>query len=161
MKEFSYDKAGRMRTLSNGGQGAYGWLDKVVTLRLPDQAEATFDYHPDGHLACKKVENPNGEMIEEQLLWDGLALFRKNDQIFIIEPHASGGTPVASDGIGFLQPTFYLNDMLGTTLARVKERSFEPVPLSTFGKPIKYEQTLPRPQAMEFSANQEVSPRSP
>jgi hypothetical protein len=45
-----------------------------------------------------------------------------NDTIYIIEPHPSGGVPIASHPVGKPDElTYYLNDMLGTTLATVEK----------------------------------------
>ena len=74
--------------------------------------------------------------VSEELVWDGLALLYRNGETFAIEPHVSGGIPVAStrdpqNGT----PTYYLNDILGTTLAVVNADKIQIVPLTAFGKP--------------------------
>jgi len=74
----------------------------------------------------------------EQFLWDGLALLRRGDTIFTNEPHPSGGSVVASYSIknpGVM--TFYLNDLLGTTLATVTGSAIDFKPLTAFGQPLK------------------------
>jgi len=77
-------------------------------------------YSPDGQLAAKRIlttentENAEGGIqkisnppatpppinakpsTSETFLWDGLALLRRKDTIYIIDPHPSGGVPIAS-----------------------------------------------------------------
>ena len=74
--------------------------------------------------------------VSEELVWDGLALLYRSGETFAVEPHFSGGIPVASirdpqNGT----PTYYLNDILGTTLAVVNADKIQIVPLTAFGKP--------------------------
>jgi hypothetical protein len=71
----------------------------------------------------------------ETFLWDGLALLRRGDTIYINEPHPSGGAVIASFPVGHLaEMTIYLNDMLGTTLAAVQGGKVSFARLSAFGQ---------------------------
>jgi hypothetical protein len=73
--------------------------------------------------------------LREQLVWDGLALLYRNGVAYAVEPHVSGGVPVtASAGPGAI-PTYYVNDILGTTLAVIRPDGVEIVPMTAFGKP--------------------------
>jgi len=75
---------------------------------------------------------------EETFLWDGLALIRRNDTIYLIEPHLSGGVPIASHPIGRTdQITYHLNDMLGTTLATLSSDELRFSRLTSFGQSLK------------------------
>ena len=50
----------------------------------------------------------------ENWVWDGLALIRRGDDIYVNEPHISGGVPIVSktkDGV-----RYHEHDFLGTTL---------------------------------------------
>jgi hypothetical protein len=91
----------------------------------------------------QRISNPtalsaSSAVKPEEYLWDGLALLRRGGEIFINEPHPSGGAVVASYSIknpGVM--TFYLNDLLGTTLATVRGSEVEFKPLTAFGQPLR------------------------
>jgi hypothetical protein len=73
--------------------------------------------------------------ILETFPWDGLALLRRNNTLYIVEPHPSGGVPVASYQIGAPGTmTYFLNDMLGTTLATLEGGVIRYEKLTTFGE---------------------------
>ncbi len=149
---YTYDKAGR---LMGPPKKIYGWLDKVVQTVSPTGAPIALTYWPDGQLAA---EGPAGakdiskvayqpQSGGETFLWDGLALLRRNDVIYIAEPHPSGGVAVASHPIGSNENTYYINDLLGTTLAVVKGGAIEYNHLTSFGQMRKNNLTSfqPRP----------------
>jgi YD repeat-containing protein len=74
--------------------------------------------------------------ITEELAWDGLALLYRNGTSYAIEPHISGGIPVAStNDPAAPAKTYYINDILGTTLARITPDRVEVMPMTAFGKP--------------------------
>jgi len=156
---YTYDKAGRMTGPSGGAMNTYGWLDKVTTLTQPDGTQVAFEYWPDGQLAAKrtlatentenaetgiqKISNPpatpstiNAQpSTSETFLWDGLALLRRNDTIYIIEPHPSGGVPIASHPVGKPEKmTWFLSDMLGTTLGTIENGVTRYAALTAFGQ---------------------------
>jgi len=132
---FTYDRAGRLIQTPGGPTRSYGWLDKVVSLTTPDGQTIHYSNWPDGQLAAK--QSANGATAEH-FLWDGLALIRRNDTIYIIEPHPSGGVPIASYLVGNPKElTWYLNDMLGTTLATVNQSGTHFQNMTTFGQPMK------------------------
>jgi YD repeat-containing protein len=129
---YSYDKAGRLISSPDGLTRTYGWLDKVISLASP-AGTTSYSYWPDGQLAAKKSPTAS-----ETFLWDGLALIRRNDTIYIIEPHPSGGVPIASHPVGKPDElTYYLNDMLGTTLATVEKGTTRFATLTSYGQPMK------------------------
>lgn len=129
---YSYDKAGRLISSPDGLTRTYGWLDKVISLASP-AGTTSYSYWPDGQLAAKKSPTAS-----ETFLWDGLALIRRNDTIYIIEPHPSGGVPIASHPVGKPDElTYYLNDMLGTTLATVEKGATRFASLTSYGQPMK------------------------
>ena len=151
---YSYDKAGRM--LGAGGQptSTYGWLDKVTEITQPDGSKTILSYWPDGQLASRKsagsgLGSGSASSIQqvsyhpeksagESFLWDGLALLKRNNTVYVIEPHPSGGVPVASHPVG--RPdriTWHLNDLLGTTLATVEGGNVRLAHLTAFGQPLK------------------------
>ncbi len=73
--------------------------------------------------------------LREELVWDGLALLYRNGVSYAVEPHVSGGVPlVATQGAG-APPVYYINDILGTTLAVVTPDRVEIAPMTAFGKP--------------------------
>ena len=129
---YSYDRAGRLISSPDGLTRTYGWLDKVISLASP-AVTTSYSYWPDGQLAAKKNATAS-----ETFLWDGLALIRRNDTIYIIEPHPSGGVPIASHPVGKPDElTYYLNDMLGTTLATVEKGTVRYASLTSYGQPMK------------------------
>ena len=72
----------------------------------------------------------------EHFLWDGLALLRRGDVIYVTEPHANGGSVIESHPIS--EPsnvTFYLNDLLGTSLASLSKDALQINSLTSFGQP--------------------------
>jgi YD repeat-containing protein len=160
---YRYDRAGRLLGYDGGPQNHYGWLDKLTDIAMPDGSKVAYTYWPDGQLASKKIlshakdaeDAKEGVMkvsnadpsrplrpsredsSTEHFLWDGLALLRRNDTVYLIEPHPSGGVPIASHPVGVSGPvTYYLNDMLGTTLATVQDGAVEYARLTTFGQPL-------------------------
>ena len=159
---YFYDKAGRMLGAAGGARSDYGWLDKVITLTTKDGAQIAYDYWPDGQLASKRSISPpqqsanlqdatadgirrvanlaedSAQAVSETYLWDGLALLRRGDTIYINEPHPSGGSVIASfpkDNPSDI--TYYLNDLLGTTLATVNGSTKQFAKLTAFGQPLK------------------------
>jgi len=77
---------------------------------------------------------------------DGLALLRRGDTIYINEPHPSGGSVIASHPVGKPKElTYYLNDMLGTTLATVEGSVTRYAKLTAFGQPLKLASNIPQP----------------
>ena len=145
---YTYDRAGRMLGTGPQPQNTYGWLDKLTHLTLPDGTTATHTYWPDGQLASissssnqnSKINNPQSSISpsSESFLWDGLALLKRNDTVYIIESHPSGGIPIASHPVGKPEEiTYHLNDLLGTTLATVGPAGVSFSRLTSFGQPLK------------------------
>ncbi len=141
---YTYDRAGRMLGTGHQPQNTYGWLDKLTALALPDGTTATHTYWPDGHLAeirsgdLTVPSSPSSSSSKETFLWDGLALLKRNDTIYIIESHPSGGIPIASHPVGKPEEiTWHLNDLLGTTLATVGPAGVNFSRLTSFGQPLK------------------------
>jgi hypothetical protein len=64
--------------------------------------------------------------------------FTRNDTIYIIESHPSGGIPIASHPVGKPEEiTYHLNDLLGTTLATIGPAGVNFSRLTSFGQPLK------------------------
>jgi hypothetical protein len=134
---YSYDRAGRMLGAGPRPANTYGWLDKLITTTLPDGSEATHTYWPDGQLASI-ASSANPKFSSETFLWDGLALLKRNDIVYIIESHPSGGVPIASHPVDKPDEiTWHLNDLLGTTLATVGPSGVNFPRLTSFGQPLK------------------------
>jgi len=74
-----------------------------------------------------------------------------------MEPHFSGGAPAASSPAPTAPLTYYLTDILGTTLAVVHPDRLEILPLTAFGKPVQavplQNQTSPEPQSPGVKTN--------
>ena len=134
---YAYDAAGRL--VREGAKTyRYGWLDKVLS--VTDGARTyRYDWHADGQLARADY----GDGTSESFLWDGLALVRRGGEDFVNEPHAGGGSPVASS-----KGAVYFNDLLGTTVGvregrgplRAKQGDKAPrytaAALTAFGEPL-------------------------
>ncbi len=134
---YAYDAAGRL--VREGAKTYhYGWLDKVLS--VTDGARTyRYDWHADGQLARADY----GDGTSESFLWDGLALVRRGGEDFVNEPHAGGGSPVASS-----KGAVYFNDLLGTTVGvregrgplRAKQGTKAPrytaAALTAFGEPL-------------------------
>lgn len=154
---YHYDRAGRMTGIGPHPTKTYGWLDKLIRNTQPDGSTTTHTYWPDGQIASisssspstipnppssspspSQSQIPNLKSPSDCFLWDGLALLMRNDTIYLIEPHPSGGIPIASHPIGKPQEiTFHLNDLLGTTLATAGPAGVNFSALSSFGQPLK------------------------
>lgn len=132
---YAYDAAGRL--VREGAKTyRYGWLDKVLS--VTDGARTyRYDWHADGQLARADY----GDGTSESFLWDGLALVRRGGEDFVNEPHAGGGSPVASS-----KGAVYFNDLLGTTVGvregrgplQAKQRTprYTAAALTAFGEPL-------------------------
>ena len=82
--------------------------------------------------------SPSSRSSSETFLWDGLALLRRSDTIYVIESHPSGGIPIASHPVGKPEEvTYHLHDLLGTTLATVGPAGVNFSRLTSFGQPLK------------------------
>lgn len=144
---YRYDRAGRLIGTGSEPANTYGWLDKLTRTNLPDGGEITHTYWPDGQLAAisssspqSQISNPKSQISSptESFLWDGLALIKRNDTIYLIESHPSGGIPIASHPVGKPEEiTYHLNDLLGTTLATVGPAGVNFTRLTSFGQPLK------------------------
>ena len=89
--------------------------------------------------------------LREELVWDGLALLYRNGVSYAVEPHVSGGVPVVATQGSSSAPVYYINDILGTTLAVVTPGRVEIAPMTAFGKPL-----APKPNSAD-SASQKPS----
>jgi len=78
--------------------------------------------------------------LREEFVWDGLALLYKNGATYAVEPHVSGGIPIVSNAGADAPPVYYINDILGTTLALVADDQVKVTPLSAFGDPASLRQ---------------------
>lgn len=162
---FTYDRAGRLISSTGGPTRTYGWLDKVVRLESPGSDPVRFTYWPDGQLAAKRkpdLQKASSSSAEETFLWDGLALLRRSDTIYIIEPHPSGGVPIASHPINKPDDlTYYLNDLLGTTLATVEGSATKFASLTAFGQPLKLDTEIPKPTGLGDASPPNPVPQTP
>ena len=84
----------------------------------------------------------SAQSADERFLWDGLALLRRYDTVYIIEPHPSRCVPIASHSVNKPKDlTYYLNALLGTTLATVEGKGTS---LTVFGQPLKLTSAIPK-----------------
>ena len=123
-REYFYDQAGRLVMEKLNGeidvQYTYGYLDKVIEVDRRGKV-TKFAYDGFGMLATKTLSDGT----VENWVWDGLALIRRGDDIYVNEPHISGGVPIVSktkEGV-----RYHEHDFLGTTLW----------PMDTKGKVVK------------------------
>ncbi len=154
---YAYDAAGR---LVREGERTYryGYLDKVLSV-TDGKRSYRYAYHADGQLARADYGEggragsplPAGS---EDFYWDGLALVRRGDEMFVNEPHAGGGNPVVSS-----RGAAYFNDALGTTVgvregrgaARKRSaRRYTAAALTAFGEPLPAAATSPNSNIRQF-----------
>lgn len=84
-----------------------------------------------------------------------MVLQRRDDTVYVTEPHPNGGTVVASHPV---KVTFYLNDLLGTNLVRIKNKDVQYNSLTSFGQMRTVPQSSPQPTTIQ--APPPVSPIS-
>ena len=78
-----------------------------------------------------------------------------------MEPHISGGVPlVATQGVGSA-PVYYINDILGTTLAVVAPDRVEIAPMTAFGKPVAAKPNIPTQPSPETNSPTQQNPVAP
>ena len=165
----------------------YGFLDKVLLLENPDGSRIAYDYYPDGHLAAKADLPPRVDVegshpskplalltaldepasdkaatpiqsFREELVWDGLALLYRNNVSYAVESHLSGGVPLVASRGTTEPPTYYISDILGTTLAIISSDIVELVPMTAFGK---YIGSVTRKRITSESAFQPLTSETP
>ena len=112
-REYFYDRAGRLIIEKFNGEidveYKYGYLDKVIEVNRNGKT-TKFAYDGFGMLAQKTFHDGSTEV----WVWDGLALIRRGSDIYVNEPHISGGVPILSktdEGV-----RYHEHDFLGTTL---------------------------------------------
>ena len=112
-REYFYDRAGRLVSEKLNGEidveYKYGYLDKVIEVNRRGKI-TKFAYDGFGMLAQKTFHDGSTEV----WVWDGLALIRRGSDIYVNEPHVSGGVPILSktdEGV-----RYHEHDFLGTTL---------------------------------------------
>ena len=94
-REYFYDMAGRLVMEKFNGEidveYKYGYLDKVIEVNRNGKT-TKFAYDGFGMLAQKTFHDGTTEV----WVWDGLALIRRGSDIYVNEPHISGGVPILS-----------------------------------------------------------------
>ena len=112
-REYFYDMAGRLLMEKLNGEidveYKYGYLDKVIEVNRRGKI-TKFAYDGFGMLAQKTFHDGSTEV----WTWDRLALIRRGSDIYVNEPHVSGGVPILSktdEGV-----RYHEHDFLGTTL---------------------------------------------
>ena len=113
VREYIYDEAGRLVEEKLNGETEveyrYGYLDKVTEV-IRNGKSVKYAYDGFGMLTEKRFED--GTI--EKWVWDGIALVRRGSDIYVNEPHVSGGVPIltkTAEGV-----RYHENDYLGTTL---------------------------------------------
>lgn len=112
-REYFYDMAERLVMEKFNGEidveYKYGYLDKVIEVNRKGKT-TKFAYDGFGMLAQKTFHDGSTEV----WVWDGLALIRRGSDIYVNEPHISGGVPILSktdEGV-----RYHEHDFWGTTL---------------------------------------------
>ena len=131
---YTYDAAGRL--IKEGAKAyAYGWLDKVMSVRrtanVPLQANGsgkdklinTYTYSMNGQIASANIKGKT-----ENFVWDGLALLKRGTTEYVYEPAVTGGNPILANGKGLF------NDMLGNSLGVAENDKFTSIKRDAFGK---------------------------
>jgi hypothetical protein len=109
-------------------KSSFDFLRKLIGLKAEIAAE----------LDDSLIASPEQRALQpvEEYVWDDLALLWKDGTGYAVEPHPSGGTCVAAFSDPSAPPTYFLNDILGTTLAIIHPDRIEVVPMTAFGKPL-------------------------
>ena len=112
-RTYKYDKAGRLLEEYLNGEldvsYKYGYLDKVIEINRKGKV-TKFKYDAMGMLIEKIL--PDGQ--SEKWVWDGIALVARGNDIYVNEPHASGGIPILTKTDKGVR--YHTSDILGTTL---------------------------------------------
>ena len=87
----------------------YGYLDKVIEINRKGKV-TKFKYDAMGMLIEKIL--PDGQ--SEKWVWDGIALVARGNDIYVNEPHVSGGIPILTKTDKGVR--YHTSDILGTTL---------------------------------------------
>ena len=125
-REYFYDMAERLVMEKFNGEidveYKYGYLDKVIEVNRKGKT-TKFAYDGFGMLSQKTFHDGSTEV----WVWDGLALIRRGSDIYVNEPHVSGGVPILSktdEGV-----RYHEHDFLGTTLWSSDRNGAVPLPL--------------------------------
>ena len=112
-REYFYDRAGRLVSEKLNGEidveYKYGYLDKVIEVNRNGKT-TKFAYDGFGMLAQKTFHDGK----TEDWVWDGMALVMRGNDIYVNEPHVSGGTPLLTKTDKGVR--YHTSDFLGTTL---------------------------------------------
>jgi len=112
-REFFYDGAGRLSCEKLDGEidvmYTYGYLDKVTEINRNGKI-TKYKYDGVGMLAEKITSDGKSE----KWLWDGIALIRRGNDIYVNESHISGGVPILSKTEHGVR--YHESDFIGTTL---------------------------------------------
>lgn len=109
MKQYQYDASGRL--IGEKKQGIptrkmeYQYLDKVTEVQNGDKTTELF-YNAEGQLVGT---NTTGNA--ETFAWDGLAMVKRGEQIYINEEHGVGGVPA------IVGNEVAVTDMIGSSLS--------------------------------------------
>ena len=132
---YAYDAVGRL--IREGGKSyAYGYLDKVMSVRENNNLLSSFDYAVSGQIASAT----RGDQ-KESFLWDGLALIHRDGVNYLNEPHPGGGAPVLASSSSSLRAErsnpaerVFFNDLLGTTVGTFDSNGkFASTSMTTYG----------------------------
>jgi RHS repeat-associated protein len=108
-KQYQYDASGRLTVDSSGGVSArkmeHQYLDKVTKVQNGDKTTEFF-YNAEGQLVAIYSAGTS-----ETLVWDGLAMVKRGEQLYVIEDHLVGGTPA------LVGNEVAIPDMIGTSLS--------------------------------------------
>lgn len=78
------------------------------------------------------IQSAINQNVIEEYVWDGNAMLFRSGTTFVIEPEASGEVPIAVNDLSKPEsPTYFLNDVLGTTLAVIRPNRVEIVNLES------------------------------
>jgi YD repeat-containing protein len=138
----------------DGQLAVKGRIGKIAPVAAKEEKKSPFDLLRNlvsaKNAAAAEIDesleaSPEQRALEatEEFVWDDLALLWRNGSGYAVEPHANGGSCIASFRGPNEPPTYFLNDILGTTLAAVHPDRVEVVSLTAFGKPLKKPTVLP------------------
>lgn len=133
-REYFYDMAERLVMEKFNGEidveYKYGYLDKVIEVNRRGKI-TKFAYDGFGMLAQKTFHDGSTEV----WVWDGLALIRRGSDIYVNEPHVSGGVPILSktdEGVRYHEhdfpgTTLWSSDRNGGSAASIRDKPLTPL----------------------------------
>lgn len=100
----------------------------MVLYRTHMCQNTNYSYYTDGQLESVSKANGEADGESEQMYWDELALVRRGNTDYILDPAVTGGNPIMADD------KVMFNDLLGNTLGNMSNGKFTDIQRTAFGE---------------------------